>query len=173
LRIGPTVEEDELGVELVAEEEDELGVGVGVEVGVSEGVGVGVGVEVGVSEGVGVGVGEAQTTGLTVLVSSVTAPSADTPRAKTLPFTIAPVVSVMSWAAITVPTNEEYVPRVVELPTFQNTLQPGPEPPLLKTTDEADAVVRVLPILKTQTELGSPWALRVSTPVNPADELKQ
>jgi hypothetical protein len=148
-------------------------------VGVSEGfgVGVGVGVEVGVSEGfgvgVGVGVGEAQTTGLTVLVPSVTAPSADTPLAKTLPFTIAPVVSVMSWAAITVPTNEEYVPRVVELPTSQNTLQPGPEPPLLKTTDEADAVVRVLPILKTHTELGSPWALRVSTPVNPADELKQ
>jgi hypothetical protein len=163
LSIGPTVEEDELEVELVVEEEDELEVGVGVEVGI----------EVGVSEGAGVEVGEAQTTGLTVLVSSVTAPSADTPRAKTLPFTSAPVVSVMSWAAITVPTNEEYAPRVVELPTSQNTLQPGPEPPLLKTTDEADAVVRVLPILKTQTELGLPWALRVSTPVNPADELKQ
>jgi hypothetical protein len=160
LRIGPTVEEDELEVELVVEEGPEVGLEVGVEVGLE--VGVEVGVEV-----------EAQTTGLTVLVSSVIAPSADTPRAKTLPFTIAPVVSVMSWAAITVPTNEECVPRVVELPTSQNTLQPGPEPPLLKTTDEADAVVRLLPILKTQTELGSPWALRVSTPVNPADELKQ
>ena len=98
----------------------------------------------------------AQTGTFMVLDSNVTAPSADTPRAKTLPITVAPVLSEMSWAAIMVPTNAVVVPRVAELPTCQNTLQSGEPPLLIGTTDAPEMVVSVLPVLKTQTALGSP-----------------
>ena len=96
------------------------------------------------------------------MVSSVTAPLS----ARALPARLAPVTKVMLADARIFPTNEVPDPRVAELPTCQNTLQPGPEPLLLKPTDELDAVVRVLPIWKIQTALGLPSALRVSTPVN-------
>jgi hypothetical protein len=33
----------------------------------------------------------------------------------------------------------------------------------------ADAVVRVEPLWKTKTALGSPWAFKVSAPVRPID----
>ena len=102
------------------------------------------------------------------LVSIVTAPF----LAKALPETMsAPVVRVMLASARIFPWNEVVVPSVAELPTCQNTLQAGP--PVVMRTDELLAVVSVLPIWKTKTELGSPWALRVSVPVNPADESKQ
>ena len=118
-------------------------------------VGVLVGVFVGVFEGVAVG--RAQTGTVMVLDSNVTAPSVDTPRAKTLPYTVAPVFNEMSSAAIIVPTNAVAVPRVAELPTCQNTLQPGvPTPLLIKTTDAPEMVVSVLPVLNTQMALGSP-----------------
>jgi hypothetical protein len=134
----------------------DVGVFVGVFVGVNVGPpGVMVGVFVGVS--VGVAVGAAQIGTVMVLDSNVTAPSADTPRAKTLPYTVAPVFSEMLWAAIMVPLKSVFVPRVAELPTCQNTLQPGtPTPGLIKTTDAPEMVVSVLPALKTQAALGSP-----------------
>jgi hypothetical protein len=43
----------------------------------------------------------------------------------------------------------------------------------MKTTLEPLAVVSVLPIWKTQTEPGLPWASRVSVPVSWADDEKQ
>jgi hypothetical protein len=150
-----------------------VGVYVGVFVGVYVGVFVGVSVDVFVGVSVGVAVAAAQTTGVMRLSISVTAPSLDWPSAQSLPATFAWVSSEMSWAAIMVPTNAELSPRVAEVPTRQNTLQPGAEPPLVTTTDELDAVMSVLAILKTQTALGSPCASRVRVPVIPADDAKQ
>ena len=121
---------------------------------------------VGVAVGVRVAVGAATQRAI-VLLSNVTAPF----RAKTLPVTLAPVVRVALVSTMTLPANTLAVPKVAELPTCQNTLQLGP--PLLKTTDEPDAVVSVLPILKMKTALASPWTLRVSCPVNCADVSKQ
>jgi hypothetical protein len=92
--------------------------------------------------------------------------------AKALPHPIsAPVSKVMLVSARIFPANAVVVPRTAELPTCQYTLSPSP--PLATTTDEALAVVNVLPILKTKTELGLPWELRVSVPVNWADAIKQ
>jgi len=44
---------------------------------------------------------------------------------------------------------------------------------LVRTTDELLAVVSVLPIWKMKTAFGLLSALRVSVPVNCADEMKQ
>ncbi len=63
------------------------------------------------------------------------------------------------------------VPRVAELPTCQNTLQFTP--PLITATAELLAVVSILPILKTKTAAGFPWALSVRVPVSPTDDEKQ
>ena len=52
------------------------------------------------------------------------------------------------------PTNVDPLPSVAELPICQNTLQAWA--PLLKTTDEALAVMRVLPLLKINTALALP-----------------
>src|ERR1700680_2655317 len=95
-----------------------------------------------------------------LLVSSVTAPF----LAKTLPFTLAPVVRVMLVSARMFPTNDVLVPRVAELPTCQKTLQDCA--PLIKRTFEVLAVVSAVPIWKMKTALGSPCALSVSVPVN-------
>ena len=46
------------------------------------------------------------------------------------------------------------------------------EPALLITTDEALAVVNVLPIWKTNCAFELPWSLRVSVPVSCADDAK-
>ena len=62
----------------------------------------------------------AQTTGVTWLVSSVTAAF----RARALPARLAPVFMVMLATARIFPTNEVVVPTVAELPTCQNKLQP-------------------------------------------------
>ena len=86
----------------------------------------------------------------TMLLSSVTAPVC----AKALPDTLAPVFKVMLVSARMFPMNEVVVPRVAELPTCQNTLQP--EPPLMMFTDELLAVVSVLPIWKMKTALALP-----------------
>jgi hypothetical protein len=53
-----------------------------------------------------------------VLVSSVTAPV----RAKALPLSATPVVSVTDAWAMIVPLKIEFVPRVAELPTCQKIL---------------------------------------------------
>ena len=53
-----------------------------------------------------------------MLVSSVTAPF----RASALPFSVAPVVSVMSESASMLPLKVELVPSVAELPTCQKML---------------------------------------------------
>jgi hypothetical protein len=102
--------------------------------------------------------------GLITLLSIVTA----TLRAKALPDTVAPVFSVMLSSASMFPTKLVVVPIVAELPTCQNTLQSWP--PLITTTEELEPVVSVLPIWKTQTALGSPPALRVSTPEFSTDD---
>jgi len=84
-----------------------------------------------------------------VLVSSVTAAVS----AKALPQNVAPVSSVMLLDARIFPKKAVSVPSVAELPTCQNT--PVPAPPLTTSTAEPLAVVRVLPIWKTQNDRGS------------------
>ncbi|KRD21322.1 hypothetical protein ASE41_14635 [Streptomyces sp. Root264] len=74
---------------------------------------------------------------------------------------------MIDWSAMMVPTKVELVPRVAELPTFQNTLQGCA--PLTRMTLLAEAVVSVDPAWKMKTALGSPLALRVSAPVSPID----
>jgi len=97
------------------------GVVVGVAVG-PDGVVVGVYVDVAACVSVGVSVGCAtQNTGVMVLSSSVTAPV----RATALPAKLALLFMVMDAKAKIFPMNSVVVPRVAELPTFQNTLQTG------------------------------------------------
>ena len=88
-----------------------------------------------------------------------------------LPDAVAPVVMVTLASARILPANLVPVPRVAELPTFQNTLQLLP--PLTTRTAELLAVVSVLPTWKTNTALGLPWASSVSVPVSPIDEPEQ
>ena len=104
------------------------------------------------------------------MVSRVTAPF----RANALPSSIvAPVFIVMLVSARMCPSNAVPVPSVAELPTCQNTVHPVSVPPLIVTTDELLAVVSVLPIWKTNCAFGSPKSLRVSVPVNCADDAKK
>jgi hypothetical protein len=95
-----------------------------------------------------------------VLESKVTAPF----RAKARPSTVAVVFSVIDVKARMFPLKVVFVPRVAELPTCQKTLHASA--PLIRATVLADAVVNVLPIWKMKTALGSPWASRVTVPVN-------
>jgi len=97
-----------------------------------------------------------------VLVSRVTAPL----RAKTRPFTVAPVFSDAEVNARMLPTKVVPVPRVAELPTCQNTLHG--EAPLTSATVLLDAVIRVDPAWKMNTELGLFCASKVSVPVRPS-----
>lgn len=60
------------------------------------------------------------------------------------------------------------VPRVAELPISQMTFLAVA--PLMRSTWLAVAVVRVDPIWKIQSALGSPWASSVSVPVSPMAE---
>ncbi len=137
------------------------GVDVGAGVAVARWVGVAVCLGLAVDVAVGsVGDPAEQAAMETVFVSIVTAPV----RAKALPGRmVALVFRVMLADARMLPSNAVPVPRVAELPTCQNTLQP--EPLLIMTTDELLAVVSVLPIWKTKSALGLPRALRVSVPV--------
>ncbi len=111
---------------------------------------------------VGVGVGNvAQIPLMTVLLSSVTAPVC----ANSWPFIYAPVVAVMESYAKMCPTKVEFVPKVAELPTFQNTRQCRAL--LMIDTTLSEAVVSVVSIRKMNTPLGSPCASSVSVPVIP------
>ncbi|MBE1598312.1 hypothetical protein H4687_004441 [Streptomyces stelliscabiei] len=94
-------------------------------------------------------------------MSSVTAAVCASAR----PWTSAPVFSVMDARAMMVPTKSEFVPRVAELPTFQNTLQACA--PLMSLTLLFEAVISVSVVWKMKTALGSPSALSVSSPVIP------
>src|ERR1700724_635348 len=92
-------------------------------------------------------------------------------RARPLPDPLAPVFRVMLVSATMLPSSAVPVPRVAELPTCQK--MPQLEPPLISSTDEALAVVSVLPILKMNRALGLPCALRVRVPVSCAEVEKQ
>jgi len=94
------------------------------------------------------------------LSSIVTAPLVTNAPASALPTIEAPVLIVMLVPARMLPLNVVVVPIVAEMPTSQKTLHALPPPAM--TTDEALAVVNVLPIWKTQT----PVPLRVNLPVS-------
>ena len=98
-----------------------------------------------------------------LLVSKVTAPLGTTAPASALPFSIAPVVTVIDVFARMVPWNVVPVPIVAELPTSQKTLEAWA--PLASMTLPTVAVVmRVEPIWKIQTAFVSPCASRVRSP---------
>jgi hypothetical protein len=103
----------------------------------------------------------------TVLESIVTAPF----RARVLPATVAPVVREILVSAKIFPTKFVAVPIVAELPTCQKMLHGAA--PLVSTTDELLAVVRVLTVLNTHTAAELPCPSRVSAPVNRAEDVKQ
>ena len=85
----------------------------------------------------GVVSGDRQDAGVNALLSNVTAPV----RASARPRTLAPVVTVIDAWARMVPTNDDPVPRVAELPTIQCTRHACA--PLISTTALLDAVVSV------------------------------
>jgi hypothetical protein len=100
-----------------------------------------------------------------VLSSRVTAPL----RASARPEMVAPVVAEIDVRARMLPAKVELVPSVAELPTCQKTLHAWAPP--VRLTSLADAVMRVEATWKTKTALGSPFALRVTVPVSPSDEV--
>jgi hypothetical protein len=132
----------------------------GVVVGDGVEVVVGDGVEVVVGVGGGVGVVE-QTDALIVSSMRVTSPF----RANTRPSTVTPEPSVIVVNAMTVPTKVGPF-SVAELPTCQNTLHA--EAPPIRLTVLLVPAVRVDPVWKMNTALGSPSAFRVSAPVRPS-----
>lgn len=105
------------------------------------------------------------------MLSNVTAPLGVFAPASARPGKmVARVFMVMLVLTRRVPTNEVSVPSVAELPICQKTPQ---GPPLMIATLELLAVVRVLPVLKMKTPLGSPKPLRVRVPVSCAEVAKQ
>ncbi len=82
-------------------------------------------------------------------------------RAKTLPLTVMPLVSVIWVRARIVPTNvlPEFF-RNAELPTCQKTLHAWA--PFVRVTDEVGSTVRSLPAWKMKTEFGLPFPSSVS-----------
>src|SRR5277367_2424407 len=87
-----------------------------------------------------------------------------------LPVTAAPVLMVMLVAASTFPWNMEPTSMVAEVSTCQKTWLALAPP--ARMTCEPTPVVRVDPILKMKTALGSPWASRVTLLFGPAPEIK-
>jgi len=101
----------------------------------------------------------------TLFASNVTAPC----RARARPVRVASVGSVMLAIARISPAILLDVPRVAELPTCQNTLLFSQLSALVSSTNDEEPVVKVLAIWKTNT----PSPVKVSVPVNCAEELKQ
>ncbi len=97
-----------------------------------------------------------------VLVSRLTWPV----RASTRPFTVVPVCTDAEVCARMLPTKVVFVPRVAELPTSKKTLHG--EAPLTSMTVLFDAVIRVDPAWKMNTESGLFFASRVTVPVRPS-----
>jgi hypothetical protein len=116
---------------------------------------VGLDVSVGVVAG-GVLFGGAHIDASMTLSSSVTAAV----RASRRPRTVADVVAVIDCIAMTVPWNAVVVPSVAELPTCQYTLHGVAAP--MSSTELFEAVVSVVPIMKTNCASGSPSASSVS-----------
>jgi hypothetical protein len=77
---------------------------------------------------------------MTRSLSSVTAPI----RAKRLPLTVTPSFTVIDSDARMIPAKLDAVPTVADVATCQITLRACA--PLMSTTDDAVAVVRVVPI---------------------------
>jgi hypothetical protein len=98
-----------------------------------------------------------------VLLSNDTCPF----RAKARPCTTVPVVTEIDVNAMIVPLNDEFVPRVAELPTCQKTLQAWA--PLMRLTLLADAVMSVDAIWKMNTALASPWPSNVTVPLRASE----
>jgi hypothetical protein len=111
------------------------------------------------------GVGGAQVGWRKVSVSNVTAPF----RARALPWTVTPVVTVIDVSARMFPAKSEPVPSVAELPTCQKTLHSWA--PLISVTVLADAVTSVESVWKMKTELGSPAPSSTSGPVRESADL--
>jgi hypothetical protein len=139
---------------------------VGAVVGAVVSVARGAGVKVVIGEGTGVGVepgaivnggrvgGTTTTAALHMDVKNLSLINVTVPfRANALPSTVTLSASVMDVSAMIVPTMEEPVPRSAELPICQKTLHGLP--PLMKTTELDDAVVRLEAAWKIQTEFGS------------------
>ena len=95
-------------------------------------------------------------------------------RAMRRPSIDAPVVAVIDVSARMVPLNEEYVPRVAELPTCQNTFAacvPSVRAIVLAGVPGLPAAVTsVEPAWKMNTAFGSPPPSSVNFPVMPNDE---
>lgn len=96
-----------------------------------------------------------------VIVSSLSVTAAW--WAKTRPATVTFDVRVIDVRARMLPTKVLVEPKVAELPTFQNTLHAWASP--ISMTVLSDEVIRLEPAWKTNTELGSPFPLRVRVPV--------
>ena len=135
---------------------------------VGEGAGEGgtiVAVEVTVVVTVGVGVGGIAQVGAVIVSSSrVTAPL----RASARPAMVSPVSTEIDVRARMVPVKAEFVPRVAELPTCQNTLQAWA--PLVRMTLLAESVTSVEGAWKMKTAFGSPPAFRVSDPPTSSED---
>jgi hypothetical protein len=97
---------------------------------------------------------------VTVLLSNVTAAL----RARALPCRLVPVFKVTAWRAMIVPLKMEFVPRVAELPTCQNTFLAWAPPD--NTTWVLPKVVSVEAIWKMKTAFASPWASSVTFPAD-------
>ena len=144
---------------VTVEVEAETGAGAGPEVGAGPGVGA-------VDElwgvlGPAVGAMRPQVPALLIWsVSNVTAALS----AMNEPLLEDPVVTVMAVRAMTFPVNFVPVPMVAELPICQNILQG--RVPLITWTTDAEAVVSVEPIWKTNWAFGSPFAFSVRVPVS-------
>lgn len=128
----------------------EVGVVVAAVGRVAAGVAVLLGVTLAVGVAVAVGATAAQTGVVTTLESNVTAPL----RANSRPVIEAPVVALTEVNASTVPTNTEFVPKVAELPTSQNTLHAVAPP--ISATLLVEPVMSVLAPWNTNTALGLP-----------------
>lgn len=146
-----------------------LGLGLGL-VGDGDGDGAGL-LRVGVGGGVvpvGVGVdvgGVVEQLGAVIVSSSrVTAPL----RASARPMTVSPVFTEIDVRARMLPVKAEFVPRVAELPTCQNTLQAWA--PLVRMTLLAESVISVEGAWKMKTAFGSPPASRVSDPPTSSED---
>ena len=102
-----------------------------------------------------------------VLVSMVTAPVNAMARPHRI---LAVVFIVMLVRARILPANEVLVPKVAELPICQNTV--SSKTGTTKLTAELLAVVRALPIWKTNIAFGLLRLFSVNVPVSCADDEK-
>ena len=99
---------------------------------------------------------------VTIFESNVTAPAV---RASALPFSVAPLASVIEASDKMLPLKVEVVPKAAELPTCQKMLWAEAEP--ASTTLLPLKVVSPEAIWKIQTAFALPPPSRVRVPVMP------